>query len=254
MKNIKKFNDFEQINELKWTAYRDAAEILKKKGKTKRSIALSQWSLIKNSYKFGTMNLDVMSGVTNINWKGEEVNDYRIEHFSDKYFKRSTAEFKKYKYTDIKDTTEVYFANIFTNNLENWEIDEMYDGNVSKMKEIAISVVFVDSNINLKSSTILPFHIAINIKWTTPDTFVVDNISIEHPWSEFDNRPHVFTDRRSANIFTKKILKKEFLKENCYDEFWKPLKDFFFEYSTHAEFEKALDLLGKLSHYDLSVN
>ena len=55
------------------------------------------------------------------------------------------------------------------------------------MKEISISVVFVDSNINLKSETILPFHIGININWTTPDTFVVDNVSIEHPWSDFED-------------------------------------------------------------------
>ena len=79
-------------------------------------------------------------------------------------------------------------------------------------------------------------------------------MSIEHPWSDFDDKAHVFTDRKSANIFCKNILKRNFLKENYYEEFWKPLKDFFFEYSTHTEFEKAFDLIEKLNHYDLCVN
>lgn len=245
MKNIKKFENFE-INESSRDLLKNASKGLREMGKSERSNKLEQWALIKDTYKFGTFNLYVASGVTNLDWRGQvSKNGKRIDYFN--VSKINNKGLDIYKYEDIKYPTEAYLCNLFTNHIQDDDWQENYE-ELTDMKKIPITTVFEGIDVRYrKESQIMPFTILINIEWNTDVQFVVTGIELENGWSDLDSELGLFTDRKSALSFRKNILNEKVIKDIFYDEFWKPMKDFFFEYSTAKEFEKTFDLLSKMS-------
>lgn len=228
---IKKFDNF-LIEELNPQTYRNAAHFMNKLGgkHSDRAKALFAWSRRPELSEYGVFNIN-MNAYSRETSKGMNI-EFRG------YKSKQSYELELVKQGPIECT----LSDIeIIDPLDNYSSDD-----VKKSESIFITFYFIPTDQELEANYATDcFVFDIRIKWEKEgfdDIMRVSHIIVSGN-NDTDDK-YLFSDRKSAWNFKKKVLNKEsLLKTNKF----KRLRDFFMEYSTALELEKFFTLLSSIS-------
>jgi len=237
---IKKWNDFQKINELKHRTYQDAAVKLRKLGGVHRERAskISQWSYISLGKHLGTFNMkfDIQS-VEFENWKTKEKTWENLLIPN-----KITSKDVHRKMNMVKEgPLPVYLWGGLVDDL-----NEIYGNNP---KDILTHISCMFGAISEECyNTCYCFFISVKVEWVDDEMKIVPGsaeLDTVHSGDSDVEGIAFFADRQSALKFKKQFLNQENMR-NMVDGF-DELREFFMEHSTGEEWNNYFKELQSIS-------
>lgn len=231
---IKKFNDFNIVNELKHSTYKSAASKLRRIGgtHTDRANNLNQWSYISLGKPLGIFNMhfDILSLE---NTRRSTWNEFLIpSKIITKYFKGNTKLIKK-------GPLPVYLWGGLVDNP--YEIFNEEDIESLEFLNIMIGAISEECH-----ETCYTFFISTKISWENGSFKIVSGSSgIDHVSNEVGDGIAFFSDRKSAIKFKNVFLSQDNLRKMV--DGFEELREFFMEYSTGEEWSNYFNELQSIS-------
>lgn len=247
MNHIKKFGNFNPINELKWDTYRNAAKKLAAMGHKNRSAKLIKHSFIVGNRDLGEFNVNaIIYEKLSMNYLKKEKEKMLFVANSEIITSDGDLKINKDKsktnaeYATIVDRgpIPVYISGIAAMD----PIEEYGEDEITECDHINIFINAIPSKEDRISESFELFGISVKIEWID-GKFIIND---DEPASLFELGDEIikFSDRRSAikfkNIFdVKNSSKIESMGER--------IEDFFYEYSTHNEWVKFFQKIKSIN-------
>lgn len=234
---IKKFKEFDNINELKHSTYQSASSKLRRMGGIHKSRAenIDNWSYISLGKPFGTFNMhfDIIS-IEHESYKTKEKswNDYIIPSNNKKDSENLTKLQKK-------GPLPVYLCGGLTE-----DINELYgEEYIEDMEYINIMFSAISEECIEPCSS---FFLKTNVIWEDGYVKIVNGSStLTTVNNEVGDGIALFSDRKSAVKFKNVFLKTDNLKKMV--DGFEDLRVFFMEYSTAEEWDNYFKEIQSIS-------
>lgn len=222
---IKNFRNFKINEELDKKTYQSAAFKLKKLKHYDRANRLSNWSLIKDSIKYGKFK--VKADVYKTKY---EYNNSTYIHLMPLNEKPEDSKLFK------KGPVDVYIGFDIA-------MDFYYDD--PEFEAIWITVFGSEEELGFAYDPLFSISIPVEHNKEDGSFMVKDEVHIEQTFTGDHEEKILFDNRVSANNFKKYFLNIEYFKNQT--SIYNNLREFFLENSHHEDFEKVFNLISSIS-------